>query len=253
MPNSWFRLYAEFATDPKVQTLTEAMQRRFIMLMCLQCDGTLQKLSEKEIAYALGITENKLLKTFQNFFEKMLIYRDENNSEKIFITNWNKRQYVSDTSTDRVKKHRDKKANETFQERYGNATETAPDTDTDTDKIHIPESGDSGVQVKPAKRKKKVAVKHEYTPSFETFWNHYPRKVDKADAFEVWQEIDRLNITSPKTIIDAIQAQVSANMFDLSDDLKHCAHPTTWLNKHRWENEITKSTQRIGKQTPLFD
>ena len=29
----WFRMYAEFATDPKVQMLSEADQRRYIMLL----------------------------------------------------------------------------------------------------------------------------------------------------------------------------------------------------------------------------
>ena len=35
----WFRFYAEFATDPKVQMLSEQDQRRFIMLLCLRCSN----------------------------------------------------------------------------------------------------------------------------------------------------------------------------------------------------------------------
>ena len=33
---NWMRLYAEFATDPKVQMMSEAMQRRHVMLFCLK-------------------------------------------------------------------------------------------------------------------------------------------------------------------------------------------------------------------------
>ena len=45
MANQWFRLYAEFAHDPKVQMLSEVDQRRYIMLLCMRCNGdvTLQK------------------------------------------------------------------------------------------------------------------------------------------------------------------------------------------------------------------
>lgn len=39
MANSWFRLYAEFATDPKVQMMSEAEQRRCVIRMCIRCNG----------------------------------------------------------------------------------------------------------------------------------------------------------------------------------------------------------------------
>ena len=42
------------------------------------------------------------------------------------VTNWDKRQFTSDYSTQRVRKYREKK-------RKGNVSETPPDTDTDTD------------------------------------------------------------------------------------------------------------------------
>jgi hypothetical protein len=37
LANPWFRLYSEFADDPKVQMLTEAMHSRLVMLMCFRC------------------------------------------------------------------------------------------------------------------------------------------------------------------------------------------------------------------------
>ena len=41
----WFRMYAEFATDPKVQMMPEAMQRRLVMLLCLQCGNGIENVS----------------------------------------------------------------------------------------------------------------------------------------------------------------------------------------------------------------
>ena len=46
MANPWFRMYAEFATDPKVQSMSEAMQRRLTMLLCLRCSDVLATLQE---------------------------------------------------------------------------------------------------------------------------------------------------------------------------------------------------------------
>ena len=126
----WFRMYAEFMDDPKVQTLSESMQRRYIMLMCIQSKGDLQKLSEDEIAFALNLTKLKFSQTKLELIQKNLIQVENG---KIFITNWDKRQYVSDNSTLRVKKHREKLSDETFQKRDETVTVTPPDTDTDTD------------------------------------------------------------------------------------------------------------------------
>ena len=40
----WFRLYSEFSTDPKVQMMPEALQRRYVMLMCMRCSNVLATL-----------------------------------------------------------------------------------------------------------------------------------------------------------------------------------------------------------------
>ena len=126
----WFRMYAEFAKDPKVQMLSEAMQRRLVMLFCLECSGELEGLDDDEIAFALHIENETLHETFHVFQKKG--FMDENRR----IINWNKRQYKSDNSTDRVKKYREKtktKKSVTPKKRYSNKSVTPPDTDTDTD------------------------------------------------------------------------------------------------------------------------
>jgi hypothetical protein len=129
MANPWFRLYSEFAHDPKIQMLSEAMQRRYVMLLCLRCSETLETLHETEIAFQLRLSEKELEETKLLFISKKFIDRQWN------LLNWDKRQFVSDSSTERVARHRQKKkqasnATETLQERPSNAI----DTETDTDK-----------------------------------------------------------------------------------------------------------------------
>ena len=133
MANPWLRLYSEFADDPKVQMMPESMQRRLVMLFCSRCKG--ETLHEIERAFQWRIDETELAKTKTLFLDKGFIDESWN------LLNWNKRQYISDSSTERVRKHRQgKKQIETFPETHETKTETAdtsernaPRADTDTE------------------------------------------------------------------------------------------------------------------------
>lgn len=100
LPATWFRLYAEFATDPKVQMLSEADQRRFLMMMCLRCCNGSVTLQDSEVAFQLRISEAEFATTKNTLLEKGLIGSDSK------PTKWNERQFDSDTSNARVAKHR---------------------------------------------------------------------------------------------------------------------------------------------------
>jgi hypothetical protein len=91
-------MYSEFCDDPKVQMMSEAMQRRLIMLLCERCKE--ETLHETERAFHWRISETDLTQTRVLFIEKGFI--DENWN----LLNWNRRQFLSDSSTDRVRKHR---------------------------------------------------------------------------------------------------------------------------------------------------
>ena len=133
MANPWFRLYSEFAHDPKIQMLSEAMQRRYVMLLCLRCSETLETLHETEIAFQLRLSTEELDETKGLFISKNFIDKHWN------LINWDKRQFVSDSSTMRVARHRKKKkqgsnTDETLQEHPSNVVDTEADTDTDKKK-----------------------------------------------------------------------------------------------------------------------
>lgn len=103
----WMRLYAEFATDPKVQMMSEAMQRRLIMLFCMQCGNGIETFHETEretsIAFAMRISAEEIAITKAEFLRRGFINEDWT------LRNWSKRQYASDSSTTRVRKHREAK------------------------------------------------------------------------------------------------------------------------------------------------
>lgn len=113
----WFRLYHEFATDPKVQSMPESMQRRLIMLMCLRCSNTLVTLQEQDICFALRIDETQLAETKALFVQKKFI------DDSWEILQWDKRQKPSDSSAERVRRHR--ATMKQLQKQDCNVTETA--------------------------------------------------------------------------------------------------------------------------------
>lgn len=121
MSNAWFRLYHEFATDPKVQMMSEADQRRYVMLLCLRCSNGDETLHDDEIAFQLRISDDEWNSTKQRLLQRGLI------DELCNPCGWDKRQFSSDSSTARVSEHRARK------KQACNVTETPPDTDTDTD------------------------------------------------------------------------------------------------------------------------
>lgn len=145
MANPWFRMYAEFAHDPKVQMMPEAMQRRYIMLMCMRCSNALVTLHDEEIAFHLRINAAELAETKALFVTKGFIDDTWN------LLNWEKRQFASDSSAQRVAKHRAAKkaaakvaSNDevTLPQQKSNAL----DTDTDTEEQLHTSSGDDDLR-----------------------------------------------------------------------------------------------------------
>jgi hypothetical protein len=106
--NHWFRLYNTLVDDPKVQQLPELLFKALINLWCVasQNDGVLP--SNADIAYKLRIKPEKSAEYVSKLVRAGLI----DNVDGVFVPhNWTGRQFQSDTSTERVKRHRDKKRN----------------------------------------------------------------------------------------------------------------------------------------------
>lgn len=126
MANQWFRMYSEFATDPKVQMLSEALQRRYVMLMAMRCSNTLVTLQDEEVAFHLRISNEDWAETKRIFIAKGFI------DSKLNLLNWDKRQFKSDSSAERVAKHRaEKKAKESDAVTLQVTQANALDTDTE--------------------------------------------------------------------------------------------------------------------------
>jgi hypothetical protein len=200
MANPWFRMYSEFSHDPKVQMMSEAMQRRYVMVMCLRCSTSLVTLQETEIAFHLRVTDEQLAETKALFVSKNFIDNEWN------VLNWDKRQFASDSSAARVSKHRAKKkeisnADVTLQETKSNALEQ---NRTDTEQTQ---------------NKKQLSASPKYSPLDDL--------VDRGVDLEVakdWLAVRKTkNLTSTVTALSKIFEKLEAAGLTISEGIKICA------------------------------
>ena len=90
-----------------------------------------------------------------------------------------------------------------------------------------------------------------YTVEFLSFYEGYPRKEAKPDAYKAWSKLSPSN-----GVVKAIMAGLEAwkkNPNWLKDNGQYIPLPASWLNKRRWEDEITtsKGEQLADKYKPL--
>lgn len=158
MSNPWFRLYAEFAGDPVAQSLAFEDQRHYLILLCLKCAGTLDRdlppsRRDSIIARGLGLDSASAVEARRRLMEVGFV--DKNWQP----TAWDKRQFVSDVSTERVRKFRKDKETGNVTETNGNGFGNAPDTeqnrtDTETEQREAKEA-----------RKRASALPNDFFPS----------------------------------------------------------------------------------------
>lgn len=88
---------------------------------------------------------------------------------------------------------------------------------------------------KVAKKQQYIRATNKITPKqFDSFWQIYPKKIDKGKALSTWNKIcTRKNIEPPtfEEIKIAIEQQIKTDRWK---DKTYIPHPTTWLNQQRW-------------------
>lgn len=139
----WFRFYDDAINDPKVQRLSAEMFRAWVNMLCLasKYEGAIPK---ADVSFALRATEKGAAAIIDSLIEHNLL---EDRGDVVTPHNWDGRQYKSDTSAERVKRHRNNKRNapvtpnETETKQPCNVTSTVtvtpPDTETETEQKGI--------------------------------------------------------------------------------------------------------------------
>jgi hypothetical protein len=138
----WFRFYNEALDDPKVQQLDPVVFKHWVNLLCIACrhDGKLP--SHESMAFSLRLDIIGL----ESLLDRLLIAglidvrKGGANGSYIAPHGWEKRQYKSDTSTERVKRFRNVAVT---------PVETAPETDTEAETERGLPNGNCATRVAP--------------------------------------------------------------------------------------------------------
>jgi hypothetical protein len=119
---TWFRLYGETVDDGKLKLLAFEDRWHFIALLCCKAQGILDNtkpaLLERTLAAKMGLDLRALDEVKRRLVEVDLI------SQRWQPTGWERRQYVSDDSTSRVRK---------FRERQKTLLDSDEETDSEAD------------------------------------------------------------------------------------------------------------------------
>ena len=177
MAQAWLRLYREMVLDPKFSRLYGGQRHLWTVLLCLADDDGMVKIADgvpyndEELAHIAGIDRDEATAAIEWFSKLGMI--DEDDDGVLIITNWDKRQFKSDDSTERVRKHREK--------RYRNVAVTPPETETDT------ETDTEAEERQKPKRKRFVPPTLD---EVETFVSENTLKVDPRDFLDFYQSKD---------------------------------------------------------------
>ena len=119
----WFRIYDEVLSDPKIQTLSDKLHRFWFDCLCIASKNGGCLPAIQDIAWTIRKSESAVASMVAELNEKGLLDRE---GTTFCPHNWNARQFVSDVSTERVKRFRERKV-----KRDETVSETVPEQNRD--------------------------------------------------------------------------------------------------------------------------
>lgn len=133
----WFRCYTEIKRDRKLRRLPINYRWIWVAILAMAKESPIQGqllISEnipatiEDIADEAAADIEETEQAIQKFIEQDMMHEEDG---VLILTNWDKRQYASDSSTERVRKHRQQK-NETLLKRYSNGEVTPPEAEAES-------------------------------------------------------------------------------------------------------------------------
>ena len=117
----WLRLYSDSIHHPKLLKLSDRMHRTWIGLLCIASENDGRLPSIEDCALLLRLPPERMAESLVALVGARLLDRDETG---VSIHNWASRQFRSDGSAERMKRHR---------KRHRDVTVTPPDTESESE------------------------------------------------------------------------------------------------------------------------
>lgn len=259
--SGWFRMYDEALDDPKVQLMDAADFKFWVncLMLANRSAGILP--SAKDIAFAFRMSEIDAISVLDRLIDRMLIdiVKGGINGRRLVIHGWAKRQFKSDVSTDRVRAFREKKRNVSETPRARSESEQsraeqkeyisfAPQTpEVEAEPVLFGDL-DVAAQIDPKNWPRINGATSEVVVDalFERwFWPDYPeRKGPKKPAKLAFRRA--IKIDAADNILVGENHYLTKRE-DLPDhDKQFTAYAVTWLNQHRWKDELREMNAELG-------
>ena len=206
----WFRFYDDAMHDPKLLRLSDSTYRAWTILLCIASknEGVLPQ--SADIALTLRIKPSIVAAWIAELSSCGLL----DSVEGSFVPhNWDGRQFKSDTSSERVKRYRERKRNVT--ETVTPSVSVTPCSVSVSDTVSISLS-----------KKEETDAKF----GFDEFWSIWPNKVGKPAALKGYQAAIKRGV-SHSDIVSGVSAYINAKPPD-----RPWLNPATFLNQNRWED-----------------
>ena len=221
----WFRFYVRTLDNPKAQRLPGSTFKGWVNLLCLakEYDGALP--SVEDISFRLRLSKRKVETLLKSLRSKGLVDGDR-------MHDWDEMQYPSDSSTERVKQHRER-AKEHHRNVSSNVSVTSQSR---VEKIRV----ETETEQSPKPPARKLA---DVPEGFQHWYDSYPRKHGKLAAVKAWKKIKPSSHLAVQ-MAEAIRNQTAQHHFQNGQGEDFIPNPATWLNQGRWDDEITGPPKR---------
>jgi len=235
-PLPWLRLYLDILDEPKVQTLPDKLFKFWINCLLLTGKNLGSLPSPEDIAFSFRMKKPTVDEYLRKLFDADLL--DLNDGTYIPHA-WDKRQYKSDLSTDRVKRFRASKGN-------------------------VPRNVSETLQKRPVKHPQITDSREQKnippTPPLFPDLDDAPEDLAR-DLYAMWPEKRRntlkgimdeivaiLSTSGPNAERDIARIRENAKAYlDSQDDLEFCMGLAKWLRKGEWQN-VCKPVRDPGPQ-----
>lgn len=98
-----------------------------------------------------------------------------------------------------------------------------------------------------SKPKSKPGAPEKPSKDFEAFWDIYPRKVSKRNAWKAY--FSAVKLVEPSRILRGLEAAVEHEFASL--EMRLIPHASTWINGRRWEDTFEEKPRAAKKAAPV--
>ena len=96
----------------------------------------------------------------------------------------------------------------------------------------------------PRKRRSKPGAPDKYSKDFEAFWEIYPRKISKRNAWKAY--FSAIKLAKPEDILQGLEASIVGRDW-ASAEMRFIPHASTWINGRSWEDTFDDKPKQKAK------